>query len=83
VPGEDDGTFLMDYQSFRDVYNRLFVAIDFPEQWSAVRFHSKWTPTTCGGLPLEGTEEAMVRFAMNPQYLFCPINDCELFVSLA
>ena len=63
---EDDGTFLIDYQNFRDIYNRLFVAIDFPAEWCGVRYKSQWTPQTCGGLPLEGTKEAFVRFAKNP-----------------
>jgi hypothetical protein len=62
----DDGTFLIDYQNFRDVYNRLFIAIDFPVHWNGIRFFSKWTPEYCGGLPLEGTEAAMIRFAKNP-----------------
>ena len=80
---DDDGTFLIDFVNFRDVYNRLFVAIDFPDVWNGIRFFSEWTPETTGGLPVEGTEAAMIRFAENPQFLFAPTRDCELFVSMA
>ena len=82
-PFKNDGTFLINYASWRDVYNRIFVANDFPDDWWAVRFSSEWTPTCSGGLPLERTPEAYARFAENPQYLFAPNEDCELFVSLA
>ena len=82
-PFANDGTFLINYASWRDVYNRLFVANDFPDDWWAVRFSSAWTEECSGGLPLERTEEANRRFAKNPQYLFAPTEDCELFISLA
>jgi hypothetical protein len=35
---EEDGTFLIDYKNFRDIYNKLFVALDFPDDWCGVRF---------------------------------------------
>jgi hypothetical protein len=80
---DDDGTFLIDYQNFRDIFNRLFIAIDFPAIWNGIRFASEWTPDFCGGLPLEGTDAAMIRFSKNPQFLFAPTKDCTLFVSMA
>jgi hypothetical protein len=82
-PFKNDGTFLINFQSWRDVYNKIFVANDFPDDWWAVRFSSAWTPTCSGGLPLERTPAANKRFAENPQYLFATNQDCELFVSLA
>jgi len=63
VLGANDGTFLINYASFRDVYNRLFIVNDFPSDWSAVRFHCEWTAKCSGGLPIEKTPEAKKRFA--------------------
>jgi hypothetical protein len=39
-PGADDGTFLMCYSDFRSVYSNLFVSVDFPTEWTGVRFSS-------------------------------------------
>jgi len=80
--GENDGTFLINYASFRDIYNRIFVANDFPDDWSAVNFATNWTAKCSGGLPTEKTVEANKRFAQNPQFLFVADTECELFVSL-
>jgi len=77
-----DGTFVINYASWRDIYNRLFVVNDFPDEWSAVRFHSRWTAQTSGGLPIEKTPEANRRFAKNPQFIFQADENCEMFVSL-
>ena len=38
--GKNDGTFLINYASFRDIYNKLFVVNDFPDNWSAIRFRT-------------------------------------------
>lgn len=73
---------MINYASFRDIYNRLFVVNDFPDEWSAVRFHSQWTATCSGGLPIEKTPAAMKRFAQNPQFVFRSDEDCHVFVSL-
>jgi len=37
APGED-GTFLMCYSDWRDIYNNLFISVDFPDDWSGIRF---------------------------------------------
>jgi len=39
---EEDGTFLINYASFRDIFNRLFVANNFPDSWWAIRFNYEW-----------------------------------------
>lgn len=81
--GANDGTFLINFENFRDIYNKLFACIDFPDHWWCVRFTSAWTAKNSGGLPLKRTQEAMERFADNPQYLLHSERDCELFLSLA
>ena len=55
---------------------------DFPDEWSAVRFHSEWKASCSGGLPIEKTPEANRRFAKNPQFIFTADEDCEMFCSL-
>ena len=52
-----DGTFLINYKSWRECYNRIFVVNDFPDDWSAIRFRSEWTKANSGGLPLRKTKE--------------------------
>ena len=32
--GIDDGTFLMNYNNWREIFTTLFVCIDFPDIWS-------------------------------------------------
>lgn len=66
VEDENDGTFLINYQNFRMIYNKFFAVVDFDEDWSAVRYESAWDKDSAGGLPLEGTPEANIRFAKNP-----------------
>lgn len=61
--GANDGTFMINYASFRDVYNRLFIVNDFPDEWSAVRFKTEWDANSSGGLPMEKTPAANKRFA--------------------
>ena len=73
---------MINYASFRDIYNRIFVVNDFPDDWSAIRFRTEWTPQCSGGLPIEKTVEASRRFAKNPQFLFRSDVDCEMFCSL-
>ena len=40
--GLDDGTFMMNYQSWRDVFNNMFICLDFPTTWTALRIKSEW-----------------------------------------
>lgn len=66
----EDGLFFINYKNFRKVFSKLFVANDFPSSWWAVRYESDWDKNCSGGLPIEGTAEAKLRYAKNPQYLF-------------
>ena len=73
---------MINYASWRDIYNRIFVVNDFPDEWSAVRFHSEWKASCSGGLPIEKTPEANRRFCKNPQFIFTADEDCQMFCSL-
>ena len=55
--GADDGTFLMNYNDWRDNFSTLFLNVDFPEDWTGVRFKSKWTKSNAGGLPATYCED--------------------------
>jgi hypothetical protein len=41
----------MNYNDWRDNFSTLFLNVDFPEDWTGVRFKSKWTKSNAGGLP--------------------------------
>jgi hypothetical protein len=62
----DDGTFLMHYDDWHDSMSTLFLNCDFPEDWTGVRFKSKWTKSNSGGLPNVNQQDVKERFATNP-----------------
>ena len=74
--GADDGTFLMHYSDWKENFSTLFLNLDFPEDWTGVRFKSAWTPSNSGGLPNKYTPDLLQRYALNPQFLIKPVNDC-------
>lgn len=63
---ENDGTFLMCYSDWRDLYSNLFACVDFPDHWSGVRFHSKWTLQNSGGVPNGPSTKMAKKWAKNP-----------------
>jgi hypothetical protein len=80
---DDDGMFLMHYDDWKDNMSTLFLNCDFPEDWTGVRFHSKWTKSNSGGLPNVNQQDVKERYATNPQFLIRPVNDCKVMMSLA
>jgi hypothetical protein len=42
----------MNYEDWSTVYNKLYVTIDFPFNWSGIRFIEKWDSSCGGGLPM-------------------------------
>lgn len=65
-PEANDGTFLMHYDDWKDNFSSLFLNIDFPEDWTGVRFKSAWTKTNSGGLPRAHEKALLERYAKNP-----------------
>mmetsp|Transcript_40465 Transcript_40465/g.38963 ORF Transcript_40465/g.38963 Transcript_40465/m.38963 type:complete len:137 (+) Transcript_40465:1112-1522(+) len=56
VPGEADGTFLINYSNWRDIYNNMFIIYDFPEEFTAIRAINSWTiGKNNGGTPSKMT----------------------------
>lgn len=80
--GADDGTFFMHYDDWGDQFSTLFLNLDFPEDWTGVRFKSKWTPNNSGGLPNKMSQEVLERYAKNPQFFLRPAYDTECMLSL-
>jgi hypothetical protein len=67
-PEDDDGTFFMSFDDWKDNFSTLFLNIDFPEDWSGIRFKSAWTAQNSGGLPNTYTMDVRQRYAKNPQF---------------
>jgi hypothetical protein len=50
--GYKDGTFIMRYEDWYNVYNTLYVTVDFLPSWSGIRFSGEWNSNCSGGLPM-------------------------------
>lgn len=85
VPGDNDGTFLMCFSDFRNIFTNLFVSVDFPVEWTGVRFSSSWDINTAGGTPSPFKEPNLTLWGQNPQYQIeiLDADEIELFISLA
>ena len=63
---KEDGIFFMHYSDWKEIFSTMFLNIDFPEDWTGVRFKSAWTKANSGGLPNTYTRDALERYAKNP-----------------
>jgi hypothetical protein len=79
---DDDGTFLMNFDNWSENFTNLFINIDFPEDWTGIRFLSAWTKSNSGGIPHKTDQALFNDFARNPQFLLKPIKDTEVIFSL-
>ena len=79
----DDGTFFMEYGEWKDIFSTLFLNVDFPDDWTGVRFKSAWTKQNSGGLPTKMTAEMLKRYAKNPQFYVRPTNDCKMMFAIS
>lgn len=78
----DDGTFMMCYDDWKDQFSTLFLNIDFPEDWTGVRFQSRWTKSNAGGIPGSYQKDLLDRYAQNPQFFVRPAYDTEIMLSM-
>jgi hypothetical protein len=64
----NDGTFFMAWDDFKKHFNQVFLAVDYPDEGSRVRYRGKWTPgdikSGAGGYP------AHASWPQNPMYAF-------------
>lgn len=49
-PDKDDGTFIMCFKDWRNIFTNVFICIDFPEIWNGKRLLDKWEGDYCGGV---------------------------------
>ena len=73
----------MAYSDWKDIFSTLFLNVDFPDQWTGVRFKSGWTKENSGGLPNKMKKEILQRYAKNPQFYIKPQKDCEMMFSMS
>jgi len=78
----DDGTFFIPFDEWKDNFSTLFINIDFPDEWTGIRFKSAWTKSNSGGLPTAYEKEKLEQYAKNPQFLVKPVNDSEIMFSV-
>ena len=73
----------MCFSDFLRVYNKLFVAINFPPNYVGFRAHGTWVPhQESGGLPIHNSEEEFKAFPNNPQYYLQLRSPTKVFISL-
>ena len=77
---QEDGTFLMCFSDFRNVFNKLFICKNFPSSYVGLRIFSKWTVNESGGLPINSRQEKT--FYNNPQYYLNKKTDGMVTISL-
>ena len=63
---QEDGTFLMCFSDFRNIFNKLFICKSFPPNYIGLRIFGQWTSKETGGLPINARQEKT--FYNNPQY---------------
>lgn len=64
----DDGAFFMLYEDWKEHFSTFFLNNDFPEDWTGVRFQSKWTVNS-GGLPAKHQKDLLQKYCENPQFI--------------
>ncbi len=74
---------MINFQNFRNIFDNFFAVVDFNDDWNAIRFDSCWDKDCAGGLPLDGSEAANIKFAKNPQYIIEVKEDTDFFISLS
>ena len=77
---QEDGTFLMCFSDFRNIFNKLFICKSFPPSFIGLRIFGRWTSKESGGLPVNAKQEKT--FYNNPQYYLKKQTDGMMTISL-
>ena len=77
---QEDGTFLMCFSDFRNIFNKLFICKSFPPSFIGLRIFGQWTREETGGLPINQKQEKT--FFNNPQYYLSKATDGPMTISL-
>lgn len=73
--GKNDNIFIMEIEDFAKYFNSLMIVRDFPDEWSGVRYFSKWEPGF--GIPPKS-----VNWGKNPSFVFEVKKKTELSIRL-
>jgi Ca2+-binding EF-hand superfamily protein len=78
----EDGTFLMCFHDFRQIFSKIFMCYDFPASIVGIRYYDKWTVEQSGGIPINNTNKELNSFAKNPQFYLRLEKDCTVNFAL-
>ena len=73
--GKNDNIFIMAIEDFIRYFNTLMAVRDFPDEWSGVRYFTKWSPSY--GLPPRAPQ-----WVKNPHFPFTLTTTTELAINL-
>ena len=79
----NDGSFLMCFKDWRDIYHNLYACVDFSDEWWGVRFEKEWNPSNSGGVPTTANRQDALNWAKNPQFVLELKSKTQIFVSLS
>jgi len=61
-PNIDDGTFFMCYKDWRTLFSNLFICINFPVEWSGLRFKDSFKQALNYGPPKKNIEDSLEKY---------------------
>ncbi|OMJ73061.1 hypothetical protein SteCoe_28338 [Stentor coeruleus] len=79
----NDGTFLMCFRDWRNLYHNLYACVDFADEWWGKRFASEWTSLNSGGVPKSSSRQEAINWAKNPQFIMEIKVQTEIFIDLS
>ncbi|KAF0716505.1 Aste57867_2814 [Aphanomyces stellatus] len=74
---QNDGTFFMTFDDWRNRYTHFFAGIDFADEWNGLRVQGKWDETSNGGNTTKST------WINNPRYQLHVQERCHLYMSVS
>ena len=82
ILNSEDGTFMMCFSDFRQIFNKIYLCLDFPPTFISIRFYDKWTINESGGIPILNKPNEALEFAKNPQYYISFSKKTNCYISL-
>lgn len=59
----------MCYSNWRDIFNNMFISLDFPDRYTAIRCTHEWNTSeknNSGGTPISTKGDEILNWAKNP-----------------
>jgi hypothetical protein len=79
---EEDGTFLIGFKDFRNIFNKLYICKDFDYGYTGISFIDEWDDNSSGGIPISNTEKENKAWSNNPQYYVKLSKKTKFYISL-